>query len=172
MLKSNVRLVVVLMEDDDCYNNIKLCGDNMGIVTQCIKYKNVQNPPRGFAQNVLLKVNTKLGGINHTLASRLPNQGAGASKSSFQAPPKSISWVFDEPCMLVGIDVSHPEPGQRGKSMTAVVGSMDGYAGQYVAMLSADATANDISKGLPDCMQGLLETFQKRTGVLPKRIGK
>jgi len=32
----------------------------------------VKPPSRGYHANVMLKVNTKLGGTNHTLASRLP----------------------------------------------------------------------------------------------------
>jgi len=34
----------------------------------------VVKPPKGYHANVMLKVNTKLGGTNHTLASRLPRQ--------------------------------------------------------------------------------------------------
>jgi hypothetical protein len=174
------RLVVVLL-DTEAYKEIKEVGDMMGLVTQCIKYKNVLSPPRGFCQNVILKVNTKLGGVNHTLASRLPQHEASnpvTTANSFQSPPKSISWVFDEPCMLVGMDVSHPDPGHEGKSIAAVVASMDRFAGQYMASLSAvspsaeNKAGNDINSDLCKSMVCLLQAFKKRNRVLPKRIGK
>ena len=78
----------------------------------------MDRPPRGFHLNLLIKMNTKLGGTNHTLISRAP---AKSTPGIFQDPPNSLSWLFDKPCMLVGIDVSHPEPGSERESMAAVV---------------------------------------------------
>jgi len=165
LMKVEARLVIVLLEAD-CYDIVKVAGDNLAQVTQCIKWKNVERPPRGYARNVMIKVTTKLGGTNHTLASR------GGGQQTFQQPPKSISWVFDEPCMLVGVDVSHPEPGQDKVSVAAIVGSMDGYAGQYVAVLSASKSKSDVISNLQDGMVKLLETFKARNGSFPKRVGK
>ena len=110
---------VLVMLGCDCYNNIKLAADNQQVISQCVKWKNVVRPPSSYFANVLLKVNTKLGGVNHTLTSRLP-KSAWPTKV-FQSPPASISWVFDRPCMLLGIDVSHPESGMQGASVAAVV---------------------------------------------------
>ena len=68
--------------------------------------------------NILIKMNTKLGGTNHTLVPRAPGK---AGTGVFQDPPNSLSWLFDKPCMLVGLDVSHAEPGSDRDSMAAVV---------------------------------------------------
>jgi len=117
MKSGGARIVMVLMVTDS-YGFIKLVSDKMGLPTQCVKWKNVDRPPRGFHLNLLIKLNTKLGGTNHTLIPRAPvKPGSGL----FQDPPASLSWLFDKPCMLVGIDVSHAEPGSDRESMAAVV---------------------------------------------------
>lgn len=89
-----------------------------GLPTQCVRWKNVDRSPRGFHLNLLIKINTKLGGTNHTLVPRAPTK-AGATV--YQDPPNSLCWLFDKPTMLVGIDVSHAEPGSDRESMAAVV---------------------------------------------------
>ena len=184
MQQCGVRLVIVLLEVDS-YQTVKFVGDNLGLVTQCVKYKNVRSPPRGYAVNLMLKINTKLGGTNHTLASRMSTMSNASAVASFQNPPESISWVFNKPCMLIGIDISHPEADKRetGKSIAAVVGSMDGWGGQYVAQLSTKVGKTDImaadseagpgqlnDTGLTECMQDLLKTFRKRNNTWPEHL--
>jgi hypothetical protein len=61
---------VLVMLATDAYAKVKLVGDGLGVSTQCLRWKNVERPPRGYQANVMLKINTKLGGTNHTLASR------------------------------------------------------------------------------------------------------
>jgi eukaryotic translation initiation factor 2C len=117
MKAGGVRIVVCLMVSDS-YGAIKLVSDKMGLPTQCIKWKNIDRTPRGFHLNLLIKLNTKLGGTNHTLISRAVTKPTSAV---FQDPPQSLSWIFDKPTMLVGIDVSHAEPGSDRESMAAVV---------------------------------------------------
>eukprot|EP01031_Cornospumella_fuschlensis_P032141 gene32141-38878_t len=95
-LKPLVRIVLVLMVDPACYPLVKFAGDGEGIVTQCIKWKNVERIPRGFGFNLLLKINTKLGGTSHCLASRAPSNTT-APAGIFQNPPASICWVLDRP---------------------------------------------------------------------------
>jgi hypothetical protein len=113
----------------------------------------------------MLKMNSKMGGVNHTLAERIPS-GNGPQLEvdeedgslPFQQPPRSISWLFDEPCMVVvskrhnpnlhifqlfntdivyncfqGVDVNHPDQSSKdkdGPSVLALVASMDGMLGQ------------------------------------------
>ena len=73
-------IVFVILDAGDYYKTVKFVADGMGLVTQCIKLKNVMRVPRGHYSNILLKVNTKLGGTNHTLASRAPGSAAGSSE--------------------------------------------------------------------------------------------
>ena len=37
----------------DCYHLVKFAADNIGLMTQCIKFKNVKYPPRGYHKNVI-----------------------------------------------------------------------------------------------------------------------
>jgi hypothetical protein len=42
---------------------------NIGILTQCVKSRTMSRMNPATCSNILLKVNSKLNGINHTLAS-------------------------------------------------------------------------------------------------------
>lgn len=123
MMTHGARLVIVIL-CGDYYCSVKYAADPLGLTTQCMKWKNIDRPPKGYVMNVLLKINTKMGGTNHTLSSRLTGPPTGTPV--YQDPPASLSWVFDKPCMLVGIDVSHAEPGSDRRSVAAVVGSLNG----------------------------------------------
>ena len=58
--------------------------------------------------------------------------------------------------MLVGIDVSHADPGSDRPSLAAVVGSMDGKASQYMAHLSSQGPRTEIVAGLADAVVFLI----------------
>ena len=150
----------------DCYSNIKYAADWLGLVTQCIKWKNVERTPRGFFSNVLMKMNSKLGGTNHTLIQR----GGAPPQGTFQSPPNSLSWVLDVPCMFVGIDVSHPDPGSDRASIAAVVGSLDGMCSEYVTRISCQTGKTEVVAELEESMYGILTTFKGRHGALPQNI--
>jgi eukaryotic translation initiation factor 2C len=169
MRKGGAKIVFVIMVQDGFYGLIKKASDNMGFVTQCIKYKTVDKNPRGLFINILLKVNTKLGGTNHTLISRATGAAATAT-GQFQDPPSSISWMFEKATMLVGIDVSHPEPGSTKPSMAALVASMDGRLSQYAAFLSAQEPRKEMVSALEEGMATLLQMFKDRNQRFPERI--
>jgi eukaryotic translation initiation factor 2C len=161
-------VVCVLMED--CYGDVKLVADLMGLVTQCAKFKKLERVPQGYTLNIMLKINTKLGGTNHTLISRLSRVPAG-SAPVFQDPPASIAWIFDKPTMLVGIDVSHGETSSSQESVAAVVASMDGRAGQYAAHISVQTARQEMVSSLETAMTSLLSTFRtKNGGKMPSTI--
>ena len=170
MQAHGARILIVILTGD-YYCSVKYEADRMGMMTQCLKWKNILKSPRGFHMNVMLKVNTKLGGTNHTLASRLSPDEAHAAPATFQDPPASLSWVFDKPCMLVGIDTSHTEPGSNKMSVAAVVGSLNGQASQYAAHISAQAPRVEMVAALTEAMFSLLSTFKsKNQGRMPEHI--
>lgn len=166
-------IVVVMMEDDRHYGRIKLVADNIGVPTQCLKWKNIVSPPRGFHGNIVMKMNVKLGGRNYLLTGR-------SSSSSSPSIPLSLSWIFKEPTMLMGIDSSHDsdpsKSGSRGRDVNnqshhAVVASMDRHATQYCAYLSLRNSRTDFAATLEDATTKLCRAFQQRNGgVIPRNI--
>ncbi len=104
--KNNGARVLLVILKVDCYNVVKLCADSIVLPTQCVKWQNIQKTPRGYHSNVLMKMNVKMGGVNCTLASR-DSQAAGRRPAAnpddetFQSPPQSISWLFDDACMVM-----------------------------------------------------------------------
>lgn len=170
MKKGGVRIVLVVMVDETAYGHIKLVSDMMALPTQCIKLSKLEKSPRGIHYNLVIKMNHKMGGTNHTLKSRLaPN--AKPPADSFQSPPASLSWIFDKPCMLVGIDVSHPEPGSMKPSMAAVVGTVDGTATKYVAHMSAQGNRVEMVSALTEAMGCLFASFRERNrGRMPETV--
>ena len=167
MKGKGTEIVVVLMTDDS-YANVKFAADGIGLISQCIKWKNVERSPRGLFSNILMKVNSKLGGTNHTLISRGNNLDG---RTTFQEPPNSLAWVLNVPCMFVGIDVSHPDPGSDRPSIAAVTGSIDGRVSQYVAHISSQIGKTEMVACLEDSMFGIIEAFKnKNNGAYPKHI--
>jgi hypothetical protein len=110
--QKGTRIVVVLLYTD-VYPVVKLAADSVCLPTQCAKWNNVRRQPKNYHTALLVKMNYKMGGVNHTLASRLPRGVNTAEEAdTFQYPPKSISWLFDEPCMVIGISIGNPDKGQ------------------------------------------------------------
>ncbi|CAF4248133.1 unnamed protein product, partial [Adineta steineri] len=115
--------LVILPENSDAsdrsYGEIKkLCEleNGFGIVTQMIQ---VGKKPWNYSKlnNLLLKINTKLNGINSILD-----------------VPEVIKSFFERGhhIMYVGIDLSHGAPGlSRGRSTVAVVASADDVPSRY-----------------------------------------
>lgn len=163
------RIVIVVLIDD-CYGEVKLVADTMGLLTQCCRFKKIERLPRGYTQNMMLKINTKLGGTNHTLMSRLAKIPTGTS-SVYQDPPASIAWIFDKPFMLVGIDVSHGQHASDQQSVAAVVASMDGRCSQYAANISSQVQGQEMVTALESAMHALLTTYKsKNKGIMPSSI--
>lgn len=77
-----------------------------GIATQCVSPTKINDQ---YLTNVLLKINSKLGGTNSLLAIEQPSR---------------IPLINDTPTMILGMDVSHGSPGRSDiPSIAAVVGS-------------------------------------------------
>ncbi len=104
-------LVVLPDKDAGTYKQIKKIADiDCGIMTVCVledKRKFIKNLSGSYGANVALKINLKLGGINHKLQTKSP---------------------IYETTMVIGIDVTHPSPGptmRTAPSVAAMVASVD-----------------------------------------------
>lgn len=122
--KPSFILVLLSGVDNYIYPGIKrLCDVTLGMHTVHMLLTKARGDPKKqdqYFSNVALKVNTKLGGINHMLDER------------------SMNWLTKMKTMIVGIDVTHPGPSsQRGTpSIAAVVASVDDSFVQFPASLS------------------------------------
>lgn len=102
-------LLCVLPEKKNCeiYGPWKKKNlSDVGIVTQCISPSKISDQ---YLTNVLLKINSKLGGINSLLAIEYS---------------LTVPLIKDTPTMILGMDVSHGSLGRSDvPSIAAVVGS-------------------------------------------------
>lgn len=121
--KPDFVLVLFPSEDTQLYAGLKrLCDLELGVQTVCmILPKALAEDRRSstrcldnrkqeqYFANVALKVNAKLGGVNHLLA------------------PDAMTWLKQKRTMLVGIDVTHPsaQSAAGAPSVAAVVASVD-----------------------------------------------
>jgi eukaryotic translation initiation factor 2C len=188
MIRDKVNIVLCILNGDTSswYRIVKSFSDTVGLPSQCIKYSNIERTKPGFIENLCLKLNIKTGGVNHTLASRQPSDLGKRSRESdsddhgykaedaskvFQDPPNSISWLFNEPCMLLGLDVNHPETGSKDpRSVASLVGSMDGSLSAYASHVSTQSANCENHNFLAEATENLVKTFKRKNGFYPSRI--
>jgi len=156
-------MILLPFKTGNLYDKIKQLGDiEHKVPTQCVKFEtlfkkdqmvNVQS-----VSNLFLKMNSKLGGINHCLAA------------------ESRPDILKKPIMIMGADVSHAAPEQRGfkPSLAAVVGSINPSATQYATQIRVQMTANaqteEIITDMKEITRKLLMEFYKRTKHKPAKI--
>lgn len=129
-----ISIIVVLLADRDdfIYPGIKrMAAVRFGTQTQCMLLKNALKDPNKqdqYLSNVALKVNTKLGGINHRL------------------DPRAMSWLTQKKTMMVGIDVTHPGPSSASgtPSIAGVVASIDNDFVQFPASLRLQKSKQEV----------------------------
>merc|ERR1719282_782993 len=132
------------------------------ISTQCCLKNNLFRAEKLNMQvvaNICLKINSKLGGINHVLAKTCrPN-------------------IFRRPVMIMGADVSHPAPESRGikPSIAAVVASVDPKAVSYeVEVRMQDMGLESTEEVIQDMKNVtkklLMQFYQQNNGRKPEKI--
>ncbi|KAF8970422.1 argonaute-like protein [Flammula alnicola] len=158
--------VLVLLENRDhyIYPGIKRIGDvELGIHTIHMQLEKALGDERNedherkqdqYFSNVALKVNTKLGGMNHLLENR------------------AMGWLTKKKTMMVGIDVTHPGRGSKHgtPSIAAVVASVDDDFVQFPASLRIQKSKKEMLDELRDMMVERLLVYEKKNEVLPARI--
>ncbi|KAG7100225.1 hypothetical protein E1B28_002000 [Marasmius oreades] len=162
--KPDFVLVLLAYTDSYIYPGIKTIGDlKLGLKTICIQVSKAMKLRDGrlddqYLSNVALKVNTKLGGVNH------------------QLDKSAMAWLLKKKTMLVGIDVTHRGPGSKAgaPSIAAVVASVDDEFIQYPASLRIQQT-HDIKEmvgelDLEEMMVERLLAYEKKNRKLPERI--
>lgn len=130
--KPSFILVLLSSVDNYIYPGIKRLGDvELGVHTihmQLPKALNEKKQDQYFS-NVALKLNTKLGGVNHML------------------DPDSMKWLTNKKTMIVGMDVTHPGPASvpGTPSIAAVVASVDDTFVQFPASMRVQQGKVEVS---------------------------
>jgi eukaryotic translation initiation factor 2C len=124
-------LVILSNGDKHIYSGLKhLCDVYLDVPNVCVQAARIRKD-RGQLQyyaNVALKVNMKLGGVNHIV------------------DEVSISKLRQHPTMLVGMDVTHPGPStvKGTPSIAAVVASADLRFSQYPASMRIQESKKEV----------------------------
>ncbi|KAK1227892.1 hypothetical protein PQX77_009082 [Marasmius sp. AFHP31] len=157
-------LIVVLPDasNTDIYRAVKHFGDvEMGVATQCLQLSKCRRAKQQYWANVALKVNPKLGGINH----KPDSQHAGELND-----PR-------RPTIIMGADVMHPAPGSTLPSYTAVVGNVDSDAAKYIAESRVQTSRVEIIEDLAEMVGTILGKYmdyrrnvEKKADAQPVRL--
>ncbi|KAJ1547691.1 Eukaryotic translation initiation factor 2C, partial [Nowakowskiella sp. JEL0078] len=99
---NRAEIIIVVLCEGAVYHDIKRVAEiELGVMTQCCLLKNVDKAAPAYCQNLALKINVKLGGVNNLL---VPD----ALKDVKQVAPQ-----MNQRVMIFGADVTHPSPGQQ-----------------------------------------------------------
>jgi hypothetical protein len=130
--KPSFILVLLSRVDNFIYPGIKRLGDvELGIHTvHMLLPKALKDPKKQdqYFSNVALKLNTKLGGINHMLDA------------------EAMKWLTSKKTMIVGMDVTHPGPASvpGTPSIAAVVASVDDTFVQFPASMRIQKSKTEV----------------------------
>ncbi|KAI9194551.1 hypothetical protein LWI28_007042 [Acer negundo] len=157
-------LIIILPDAKGSYGKIKrVCEIDLGIVSQCCRPEEVSKLKPEYFENIVMKINVKVGGKNTVLDNK---------------EIKSIPCVYDSPTIIIGADVTHPGK-KTSPSIAAVVATMDWPDfTKYRGSISAQPHNQEIIRDLyttEDGQEGgmimeLFEAFEKSNGCLPERI--
>ncbi|KAI1171254.1 ribonuclease H-like domain-containing protein [Nemania sp. FL0916] len=143
------------------YNRLKYLADTRyGFNTICCVARKLTDPKGQYQylQNNALKVNLKLGGINHIV----DNSSSPLIKEK------------DDKTMIVGIDVTHPGPASSDKapSVAAMVASVDWRLAQWPGILKLqNKSGEEMVSSLTEMLMSRLKLWSsKHHGKYPENI--
>ncbi|KAI7752602.1 hypothetical protein M8C21_021821, partial [Ambrosia artemisiifolia] len=127
----------------------KMCLSDHGIPTQCMCPLKITDQ---YLTNVLLKINSKLGGVNSLLSIEQSSR---------------IPLIHDTPTMIMGMDVSHGSPGQPDiPSIAAIVGSQSWpLISRYKACVRTQSSKVEMIQGLFEPQEDGTDNGMMRDGV-------
>ncbi|KAI6123475.1 Piwi-domain-containing protein [Pisolithus croceorrhizus] len=156
--KPSFILVLLSGRDNFIYPGIKrMCDVVLGLHTLHMLIEKVLKDERKqdqYFSNVALKLNVKLGGINHILDAA------------------STKWLTQKKTMVVGMDVTHPSPGSLAgtPSIAAVVASVDDKFVQFPASLRCQKSKKEMITEVDKMMIERLQRYREVNKVLPDRV--
>jgi len=149
-------LIIVPRKDSITYSEVKRIGDTeVGVMTQVLCAQTMQKAMKSPSTmlNLLLKINTKVGGQNVSI------------------PTRMRSPIMNDPVIVLGADVTHPAAGEFMRpSIAAIVGSMDPVPSKYIATVSVQERRLEYIADCKDMVKKLLKKFYNKNNRKPKRI--
>ncbi|RLN51756.1 hypothetical protein BBJ28_00021972 [Nothophytophthora sp. Chile5] len=143
------------MMDARAYGDLKLMSDTeagVGIVSQCMLAKHIPKCNPQYISNILMKVNTKLGGKNAIISGPLPRVSASRT-------------------IIFGADVTHPSPMDKTRpSIAAVAASMDPNFIRHGSAIRAQGHRVEQIMNLKEMTMELMKQFYRETNGKPDRI--
>ncbi|KAH8303615.1 hypothetical protein KR018_007140, partial [Drosophila ironensis] len=146
--------IVIIPNMGASYDIIKQKAElQHGILTQCIKQFTVERKlnPQTIG-NILLKVNSKLNGINHKLK-------------------EDTRFTYPKNAMFLGADVTHPSPDQREiPSVVGVAASHDANGAAYNMQYRLQRSALEEIEDMESIVLEHLSVYLKFRGNYPEHI--
>eukprot|EP00884_Botryococcus_braunii_P008841 jgi/Botrbrau1/17959/Bobra.50_1s0051.1 len=140
---------IILPDTGTLYDKVKQQLDSsFGVLSQCLQHKNLlQAGFEQYARNVALKLNAKLGGINHGLA------------DNAYGKTWTLSRATREPFLVIGAHVAHSREYNR-PSIAAVCCSTNHGLTKYSASVKMQSPGLDIISDLQSMVGKVLEAFE------------
>ncbi|KAH9901258.1 Piwi domain-containing protein [Cubamyces lactineus] len=142
--KPHPQLILVILPANaaDCRRAVKHWGDiKMRVSTQCVRSPKWLTANDQYCNNVVLKINARLGGTNSVIDS-------------------DAAAFLRNGCMVVGADVGHPGPGAAVRpSVTGLVASVDGAVSKLTSYANVQQPRQEIIEDLESMMIGALSDY-------------
>ncbi|KAF9486279.1 Piwi-domain-containing protein [Pholiota conissans] len=150
MINNTILVILLPSSGANIRTAVKHWGDvKHGIKTQCLSESKLKRlNGHYYWDNVALKLNARLGGINVAPISRV------------------INMLQRVPYMIMGIDVGHPGPGVQKPSITSLVYSTDRYATKYVALTAIQNPRTEIVEDLRVFTEKALSNFARMNSYM------
>ncbi|KAE9013258.1 Protein argonaute-2 [Phytophthora rubi] len=154
-VKPDIVWMINPVSDARAYGDLKVMSDTengVGIVSQCMLSKHIPKCNPQYIANILMKVNTKLGGRNGIISGPLPQVSASRT-------------------IIFGADVTHPSPMDKTRpSIAAVTASMDANFIRHASAIRAQGHRVEQIENLKDMTIELMKQFYQSTRGKPDRI--
>lgn len=150
---AEISLVVLPDKSTSRYEEIKRRTETeTQMITQCLLEKNfgnLQKPP--FVGNLLLKINSKLGGENSIIS--------------------NASSILSKPTLVLGIDVNHPGIGDlNSPSIVAIVGGMNKNLTSFKTIIKQQDRRHEIVENFDQDIMAMLKAFYMKSKAKPEQI--
>lgn len=142
-------LVVIPKQSTTVHAAIKSVGDvECGLPTQVVVENNVRKSSEMTIENILLKINGKIGGVNQEVAK---NRTQGMSSRETKLRPENT--------IILGADVTHPGRNKGLPSVAAIVATLEKEHYTYAGEIQKQLGGEEVIRGLGELFKKLYEQW-------------